>query len=124
MKLARLALGLYLATLLTATHWPKLNVNPESGLRLDLLIHCGAFGVLTVLLALARVFDKGWLTGRNIALSGLAATAIAGFDELTQTLEPFGRVTDVGDYAADLVGIALAMLALVALARVNGRKTG
>ncbi len=122
MILRRLVLGIYLATLLTATHWPKLVVNPASGARLDLIIHFGAFGLLTVLVAWAGLFDRDWMRTRNLIPSAITTLALAGFDEITQTIAVFGRVTDVLDYAADGVGIILATLAVVMLRGLVSRK--
>ncbi len=118
--LARLALAGYVAALLTATHWPRLNVNPESGFRLDLFIHCGAFGLLALLMTGARLFDRQVLTPRNVLTSALASSAIAGFDEITQAIAIFQRVADPLDYAANLVGIALASCFLLLLRRLLG----
>lgn len=122
MRLRRLVLGFYLATLLTATHWPKLVINPPSGARLDLLIHCGAFGLLTLLVTWAGLFDRDWMRTRNLIPSVITALALAGFDEITQSISVFGRVTDVLDYAADGVGILLATLAVLMLRGLVSRK--
>lgn len=122
MNLRRLVLGIYVASLLTATHWPKLVINPPSGARLDLLIHCGAFGLLTLLMLWAGLFDRNILGNRNLIPTAFTTLALAGFDEITQSLAVFGRVTDVLDYAADGLGITLAVIVVVMLRGVVGRK--
>ncbi len=87
------------------TSWPNpgLTAAPEGT---DKVVHLGAYGVLGFLVARARA-------SRGVARLLRALTAIAGFaalDELHQILVP-GRSASTGDFAADVIGAAIGLLA-------------
>jgi VanZ family protein len=94
---------LWALTLLAVTSWPNPGV-PQVG-HADKVVHALLYGVLGWLVARA---EPTWLTpGR--ALPVLAAiAAFAALDEWHQTLVP-GRSGSVDDWAADVVGAALAL---------------
>lgn len=99
----QLAAGLYLAVLLTATHWPGVEIHGPIE-RPDLWIHAGAYGLLTALAAASGIFGRGrWA----VWLAGLAALAIAGLDEITQPWPPFHRHAAFDDWLADAAGIVI-----------------
>ena len=118
MTIWRLAFVLYALALLTATHWPKMVINPASGLRVDIAAHFGAYGLLMLLMTRAGFFARPWHGARNIWLSALGAAAVAGGDEITQSIPGVGRVSDWQDYAANMVGILMATGGLFAIARI------
>lgn len=100
MFLRRLFLGAFVAgtiALLTATHWPGLEVDGPID-RTDLVIHFGVFFVWTVLLALSG------LAGRSVLVLLVAGVLFAAFDETTQPL--FNRTYDTLDLLADWAGVA------------------
>jgi len=97
---------LYAITLATLTHWPALRVEAPIE-RPDLLIHLGAFGLWTLLLA--------GLVRSPLAV-GLIASCYAALDEGTQAIPILHRTAGWDDLAADLLGVWLAV-ALVALLR-------
>lgn len=112
-KALRLAtLGLALAIALLALH-PALTV-PDAPMAkgwTDLILHAGAFAVLTVAAGLA--WRPSW---RMAAL--LAAGAI--LLELAQHLVP-GREVQADDAAASVAGVAIGLAALRAAARLAPR---
>lgn len=114
----RLAFVFYAIALFTATHWPKMVINPASGLRVDILVHFAAYGLFTLLISRAGFFAHPWHSARNIWLSALGAAAFAGGDEITQSIPGVGRVSDWQDYAANLTGILTGAGALFAFARI------
>ena len=116
MPLRRLCLAafvVYTLALLTATHWPGLEVKGPIS-RTDLVIHFGAFFVWTVLLALSG------LVRRSVRWLLVAGLLFAAFDETTQPL--FRRVYDHLDLLANWAGVAAAcVLMRYAWAWLDGR---
>lgn len=82
----------------TATHWPKLVFGPEA--PSDKVLHAVTFGVLTFLLARARLVN-------HRALLLLAMVGFSVFDEATQSLPFIQRHTSVADWIADCIGIGV-----------------
>lgn len=113
--LARIALGIYTAALLTATHWPGLVVKGPID-RTDLVIHTGAFCFWTILFHLARF--TGTCPTRRLIWSGIAGLTFATLDELTQPLPPFNRQFDLLDITFNTVGVALALILITAATRL------
>lgn len=91
------AFMVYTLVLLTATHWPALEIRSPVA-RSDLYIHSAAFGVWTVLLGLSG------LLGRSLWKLAVAGVLFAIFDETTQPL--FNRTYDTLDLLADWGGVA------------------
>ncbi len=88
---------------LIATHWPKLTLGPEA--PSDKVLHALTFGIVTFLLARARVINS------LILLLG-AMVLFATFDELTQALPFIQRHTSIADWIADCIGILVAVSVL------------
>lgn len=110
--IARAALAVYTAALLTATHWPELTVHgPVS--RTDLIIHFGVFFAWGVLCVLAT--PKAWPRGRAVARCMAIGLAFAALDETTQPL--FGRIFDWADLGADAAGVACGVALAAAVLR-------
>jgi len=96
-----------LAIVFTATHWPNLQLDlPMRGS--DKVLHAVAF------MALALVW---WPTRfiRSVPLFALAAASWSILDELLQALPVVHRHAGVEDAVANLCGIAIATLVIVAL---------
>jgi hypothetical protein len=114
-RAARVVFALYALVLAAATHWPGLAIEGPVD-RSDLFIHVFAFGVWTGLL-LACGFLGPTLGSRNLLGSAAISLAYAAADELTQGLPPFHRTVAASDLAANLGGVAAALLAAVWLRR-------
>ncbi len=117
----RVALAIYAVTLVTLTHWPRLQLPADIIERPDLVAHVGAFGLLNCLMIAASLFGPA-LSGRNIALASLVCAIYAPIDELTQSLPGVNRHTSGLDVLADLVGVSLAAIAALAVARFRQRR--
>ena len=114
------ALAIYWTALMVATHWPGAQVNVVPGLRLDLLIHIGAYAGLAGLMAFAG-FGARWPPGRAVLLiTGLTA-ALALLDEATQAIPIVRRTFDPDDLIADFAGAVLGAAIGVAVARRRGK---
>jgi len=109
--LMRWALAAYAVVLTVATHWPKLDLPGQQSvpLGLDKWMHVLAFGVLAVLIVLARPFA---CIRRTVVWGTAMALAYAGLNECTQSLMP-GRTFDPLDPIASAFGIALAACGFV-----------
>ena len=114
--LFRIAFVAYAVVLFIATHKPGVDVNVVPGIRLDLFIHAGAFGLWALLLGLT-----GWLgdvgRARQAVLLALISSAYAVVDEATQAVPIFDRVFDVRDMAANVGGALLASVAACLIVR-------
>jgi len=121
-KLWRVGFVAFAIVLFAGTHWPRLPINPESGLRVDIAAHLIAFTVWTFLFARCGFFDRRWNSPRNLGISAMGAVAYAGFDEFTQSYEIFGRVADVDDYVANLGGVAIGTLVAWAWGKLDLEK--
>lgn len=117
----RIAFIVYALTLVTLTHWPRLELPADIIERPDLVAHVGAFGLFTLLLIAASFFGPS-LSTRNIARAALVAAIYAPLDELTQSLPGVNRTTSALDLVANLAGVALATLAALTLARIRQRR--
>lgn len=98
-----------LATVFTATHWPNLQLDmPLRGS--DKVLHAVAFMVLALV---------WWPTGliRGVAPFALVAAGWSIVDESLQALPFVHRHAGVEDGVANLCGIAIAVMAIVALRR-------
>lgn len=100
------ALVIYWLALMVATHWPGAQVNVVPGLRLDLLIHIGAYAGLAGLMAFAGI-GGAWRPGRAVVLITGLACALALLDEATQAIPAFRRTFDLHDLIADAAGAML-----------------
>ena len=105
-KTRRIICGAFALILVTATHWPKLQIAAPIP-RPDLIAHIGAFGLWTSLAIRARLFGTA-LSRRNVALTSLLAASYAAIDEVTQGFPGLGRTVAVSDWLANLAGVAMA----------------
>ncbi len=92
-----MTLGAFAFTFI-ATHIPRLSFGPEA--PSDKVLHATTFGILTLLLARARVF--------NHLVVLVAMVAFSVFDEATQSLPFIHRHTSMADWIADCVGTLVA----------------
>ena len=124
--LRRIATGILIAywcALFVGTHIP----NPERFLPPDVsdkTLHVLAYFGLTFLLLVRDALGRPFTVRRGLLL--LAAVSVyAAVDELLQAIPALNRTADVGDWAADVCGAALALGAFVicraALVRCLGR---
>lgn len=110
-------LGIYWAAIFAATHWPQ---PPQllSGTGTDKVAHLISYAALAFLLAWA-VRRGPWRLTRTTQITLLAALAGYGIvDELSQPI--VGRQAEVGDWLADVAGIAVGGLCFL-LAAAAGR---
>lgn len=119
-RLRRAAFWLYLPTLFTATHWPKLTL-PGTG-RPDLIVHLFAFGLWTALFIGAGFFGPA-LSWRNIRVAFLIAPLYAAIDEGLQAIPFVHRTAAFDDWLANLSGILLACFGALILMKRAARKT-
>jgi len=104
----------YAALILFLSSRPASQV-PSTGLPSgDKLLHVAEYLVYGALLLLPTR-DLGW---RGRLLSLVVGLAYAAFDETFQTTVP-GRVGDLADWAADAVGLALAVILAEVVTRVR-----
>lgn len=102
-RLGVFVLAAYWLLIFAGTHLPKL---PAIAADVsDKAKHFTAFFGLTLLLCYVTTSPK---LGRRFAWIGSGAACYAAVDELTQMLVP-GRTADVWDFAADSLGIAVAL---------------
>ncbi len=114
----RAIFALYAALTVTLTHWPKLKVPfPES--RSDLLVHMTVFGLWTTSF-IGGAFLGSVLSRRNILLGGLASAIYSVIDEITQGIPGVNRTVALDDALANALGVALAVVVLLLLARRPG----
>ncbi len=110
----------YFAALTTGTHWPSLRVAAPGPIPLDKILHAIAFCGLAGLLMLSRLVDRSSpraFAARNIRRSALLALILGAVDELTQALPGQDRFPGWDDFAADAVGIAIALAIAMLLFR-------
>lgn len=116
--LLKAVFGLYFLVLFSATHLPVPEMLEETVSAFDLLIHCAAYFVLTVLAIFAFYWDfKPRFEGVSDAF-GLTpvrqapltlAVLLIGYGALDEYLQGFvNRYPDVRDWLADSVGVLLA----------------
>jgi VanZ family protein len=104
---ARTLAVIYLVVLFTATHIPSL---PSHGFSMfDKVEHFGSYAILTMIVLVGWEMTIGVLQAKHYFAMWLAGTLYATFDELTQI--PVGRLCDVNDWAADLLGIVVGLVA-------------
>lgn len=119
-RIARAMLAAYLCALVTATHWPHLDLRPaqEVLLAADKVLHLSAYAVLAGLAIAARVARVSTWSGLTASAAGVAT--IAAVDELTQAAVP-GRTFSMLDMAASATG-GVAVLVGFAVVRRCVRK--
>jgi hypothetical protein len=118
--LFRFSAAAYTALLITATHWPALEITGPVK-RPDLYIHAGAFGLLTVLVIGSGVFGRPGRTA-SIVKAAAAVLAFAAVDELTQGIPGLRRTPALSDWVADAAGVAGAVAMCLLTARLTARR--
>ena len=113
---------IYLVTLTTATHIPKPPDIVRGVLAFDKLVHGAAYAILVGL---------GWLawppapSGRRLTRAAVwlgLGSVYAAADEILQPLT--GRDAELGDWAADVIGIVLVLGVIAAIDRRRTSKSG
>ena len=104
----------YWAVLFVLTHTPPAKMPP--GPASDKLMHFMAYLVLSFLLGTTLYLAVPGQRRRMPLLVLLAGAAYGAFDELTQPLS--GRACELGDWLADLAGVATVALVLFILVRL------
>ncbi len=102
------------------THWPKLTI-PLPG-RPDLVAHLVVFGTWTIL-CIACGFFGPWHSARNIARSVVVSVAYSAVDEALQAIPFIRRFAAWDDWCANVVGVALGGLVMLAAAWWYQRST-
>ncbi|HZW09977.1 MAG TPA: hypothetical protein VFF69_08745 [Phycisphaerales bacterium] len=108
----RTTFWVYALAIVTLTHWPGLAVETPFELRADILVHSAIFFTWTLLLAGCSYFGAPPHGAGNAGGSTIAAAAYAAIDELTQGIPGINRSVDPLDLVANVLGVALAWLAL------------
>lgn len=104
---ARTLAIVYVVILFTATHVPTPTTFGFSWM--DKVEHFCAYSTLTLFVLVGWELTVGELQAKHYFAMWLAGTFYAAFDEITQI--PVGRTCDVNDWAADLLGIAIGLIA-------------
>lgn len=110
----RTAFIIYGCVLLLGTHWPRLEARLGDIPRPDLYIHLVSFGLFTLLLVYSRWFGP-LLSFRNLSWAGLLSLAFALLNEASQGLPIVQRQARFDDGAANVLGVAMALSAVVLL---------
>jgi hypothetical protein len=118
-RLLLAAFWCYAGLLFLGTHWPRARL-PDTGVRLDLFVHMGIFGVWTGLLIGAGFFGAP-LSNRNLLAAALIAPVYAAVDEGLQAIPWVHRTCAWDDYALNLAGIGIALGAALALRLARGK---
>jgi VanZ family protein len=98
----------WMGTLFFLSNQPRLHA-PTLFSGQDKLIHALAYGLLGVLLLAAQTARAGRYSWQQIAASIGIASLYGASDELHQAMVP-GRSPEVGDWLADTLGAAIAVL--------------
>lgn len=117
-RLWRIAFWCYVPVLFTATHTPGVDIGGK--VRIDLVVHLGAFGTWAGLLTLAAYFGP-WFSRRNIVRAWPIAVAYAAADESLQAIPFVHRHAAIDDWCANVLGITLACSALFGLGASSRR---
>jgi len=105
------ALALLINT--TLTHWPNLSLGTPQDPAPDKVIHLVGFALLT-----AGAWFSGWV--RSLALLWIIGVAWAALDEWTQGFGIPGRVRDIEDWCANIMGVTIAVAWIAATRPITG----
>ncbi|TVQ61351.1 MAG: murein biosynthesis integral membrane protein MurJ [Phycisphaerales bacterium] len=120
-KLRLAAFILYTVALCLGTHWPRLTIDIGDFHRPDLALHLTAFGGFTILLIASNLLGD-WLRPRTVVRAFFVAAVFAAINESTQGIPALGRTVALDDYLANLLGIALATAAVLAITIPFGKQ--
>ena len=113
------AFAVYVIALVVGTHWPSLDLGeaPEGS---DKWLHLVAYAGWAVLGAASGLFGAwwGWPTLARVVAAGAIFAAV---DEATQGLPGINRHPGLGDWIADVLGLAIGAAAMGWLGR--GRRS-
>lgn len=110
----RLFFAAYVALIFTLTHWPALTV-PIPIKRPDILAHVVVFGTWCILATVCGLHGRV-LSARNILWSWILAIAYASVDEGLQYPAFVKRAADWDDFWANMLGVTVGALIMVAVA--------
>lgn len=99
----------YALVVVTATHWPKLQIESDVIERPDILIHIAVFGGWAIALLESTLLRIQNIRRRAVT-AWLVSAAYAGLDEVTQQLPGVYRTACWDDYGANVTGITLACI--------------
>jgi VanZ family protein len=120
----RVLLAGYWLLLAAGSHWPGLELFPESKSELifqpDKGLHFVAFAGLTWLLIRAKIAGRSAGSARTLLAAGFTALSYAGLDELTQQWAQ--RQVAFSDFLASAIGVLTVVLAVAAQARPAPRR--
>ncbi len=116
---SRIAFLIGVVGIFLLTHWPKLAI-PLPG-RPDLVAHLVIFGTWTILCTACGFFGP-WHSARNIGKSVAVSVAYSAFDEALQAIPFIQRQAAWDDWCADVVGVAVGGLVMLAAAWWYQRK--
>jgi len=110
----------YYLALSAGTHWPGLRLGPPTVIPVDKILHmtafCGAVGFLMLTRWCDRKSPRAFMP-RNIWRCAGVGIVLAGLDELSQNLPGQDRFATWEDFAANVLGIAIATLVALTLFR-------
>lgn len=83
----------------------------------DKLAHCGTFFVLTILLFWQNLSKNNFRVSKWLSVLKITTSTVifAGITELAQLYASTGRMADVWDFFADVMGIGMATFAYIVL---------
>jgi len=105
---ARTLAIVYFLLLFVATHLPSVETASITDLS-DKWLHFGGYATLTVLVLTGWELTIGALEPKHYFAVWLAGTLYGAFDEVTQT--HVGRVCDMNDWIADVLGVVCGLVA-------------
>ena len=105
---ARTLAIVYFLLLFVATHLPSVETASITDLS-DKWLHFGGYAALTVLVLTGWELTIGALEPKHYFAVWLAGTLYGAFDEVTQT--PVGRICDMNDWMADVLGVVCGLVA-------------
>lgn len=116
---ARVVFVVYALVIVTLTHWPGMRIEGPVP-RSDLWAHLGAFGLWGLLFGVSGWFGRPD-TRRGFLTAWFVGAAYTALDEGTQAIPALRRVAAWDDWAANLRGFTLGLIASAALLRVLER---
>lgn len=109
----RIVTTIVIALAAASTHIPKLSLGSDANPSPDKSEHMLLFAILT-----AGAWYSGWF--RSLGILWLVGAAWAALDEWTQGIPALGRAPDMEDWAADMLGVTLAVAWIKATRPLGG----
>lgn len=101
------AFSAYALMLLTATHWPTVDLG-EAPPNTDKVLHIAAYWVWGVLALASGLFGR-WSSPGAMLRVAVAGAFFAAVDEATQSIPGVNRHASLADWIADILGLATAL---------------